>query len=139
VPLDVLDTDTVTLQQAGREHVLHRLAAVPPEAVYTTVITVREQRRGRLAVVDQVQEGPALVEAYAKLQATLRYFNQVNVLPFTPAAAEKLQDLRDQRVRIGTQDLRIAALVLSVDGILVTSNRRDFDRVAGPRIEDWKQ
>lgn len=139
MPLYVLDTDTVTFQQAGREHVLRRLAVVPPDAVYTTVITVREQRRGRLAVVDQVQEGPALVQAYAKLQATLRYFNHVNVLPFTPTAAEKLQDLRDQRVRIGTQDLRIAAMVLSVDGILVTSNRRDFDRVAGLRLEDWNQ
>ena len=63
MPLDVLDTDTVTLQQAGREHVVRRLAVVPPEAVYTTVITGREQRRGRLAVVDQGQEGPALVEA----------------------------------------------------------------------------
>jgi len=32
-----------------------------------------------------------------------------------------------------------AALVLSVDGMLVTSNRRDFDRVAGLRMEDWHQ
>ena len=37
------------------------------------------------------------------LHMRLRYFNHVNVWPCTPAAAEKLQALRDQRVRIGTQ------------------------------------
>ncbi len=38
---------------------------------------------------------------------------------------------------IGTHDLRIAAIVLSVNGILITSNRRDFDEVSGRIIEDW--
>ncbi len=137
--LYVLDTDSVTFQQAGREPVLRRLAAVPADTVYTTVITLREQMRGRLANVDRAQEGPALIHAYEQLQATLLYFCRVNVLPFTAAAAVKLADLREQKVRIGTQDLRIAAIALSVNGILVTSNRRDFDRVPGLLIEDWNQ
>jgi tRNA(fMet)-specific endonuclease VapC len=129
----------VTFQQAGREPILRRLAAVPAEAVYTTVITLREQMRGRLANLDRAQEGPALVRAYEQLQATLLYFCRVNVLPFTAAAAVSLADLRKQKVRISTQDLRIAAIVLSVNGILVTSNRRDFDQVPGLIIEDWSQ
>lgn len=129
----------MTFQQAGREPILRRLAAVPAEAVYTTVITLREQMRGRLANLDRAQEGPALVRAYEQLQATLLYFCRVNVLPFTGAAAVSLADLRKQKVRISTQDLRIAAIVLSVNGILVTSNRRDFDQVRGLIIEDWNQ
>jgi len=129
----------VTFQQAGREPILRRLAAVPAEAVYTTVITLREQMRGRLANLDRAQEGPALVRAYEQPQATLLYFCRVNVLPFTAAAAVSLADLRKQKVRISTQDLRIAAIVLSVNGILVTSNRRDFDQVPGLIIEDWNQ
>jgi len=137
--LYILDTDSVTFQQAGREPILRRLAAVPAEAVYTTVITLREQMRGRLANLDRAQEGPALVRAYEQLQATLLYFCRVNVLPFTAAAAVSLADLRKQKVRISTQDLRIAAIVLSVNGILVTSNRRDFDQVPGLIIEDWNQ
>jgi tRNA(fMet)-specific endonuclease VapC len=134
--LYILDTDTVTFQQAGREPVLRRLAAVPADAVYTTVITLREQMRGRLANVDRAPEGPALVRAYEQMQATLLYFCRVNNLPFTTAAALRLADLRDQKVRLGTQDLRVAAIVLSVNGILVTSNRRDFEQVPGLIIED---
>jgi len=135
--LYVLDTDTVTFQQAGREAVLRRLAAVPAETVHTTVVTLREQMRGRLAEVDRAPEGPALVHAYQRLRATLRYFCRVNVLPFTPDAASTVAELRERRLRVGTQDLRIAAIALSVNGILVTSNRRDFNQVPGLRIEDW--
>lgn len=136
-PQYILDTDTVTYLQAGRAAVLRRLSTVAPDAVFTTVITVREQLRGRLAAVDQAAEGPDLLLAYDRLLATVRYFTHVNVLPFSPAAAATLQRLRDQRIRIGTQDLRIAAIVLSTGGTLVTSNRRDFEKVPGLLIEDW--
>lgn len=139
MPPYILDTDTVTHQQAGRASVIQRLAAIAPDAVFTTVITVREQLRGRLAAVDQASEGPVLLLAYDRLLATVRYFAHVNVLLFSPVAAMTLQQLRQQRIRIGTQDLRIAAIVLTAGGTLVTSNRRDFEKVPGLRIEDWSR
>ena len=123
----------------GRESVLRRLTSVSPDLVFTTVVTLREQVRGRLVAVDQASEGDDLLLAYDRLLATVRYFAQVNVLPFTPAAAATLQKFRDQRIRIGTQDLRIAAIVLAVGGTLVTSNRRDFEKVPGLTIEDWNR
>jgi tRNA(fMet)-specific endonuclease VapC len=42
-----------------------------------------------------------------------------------------------QRVRIGTQDLRIAAITIVNHGILVTRNQRDFSCVPGLQFEDW--
>ncbi len=135
--LYILDTDTVSFHQAGRESVVRRLERVPAESVHTTVITFHEQMRGRLAVVSRARESADLIQAYERLQATLRYFSLINLLPFTSDALQHLERLRAEKVRIGTQDLRIAAIVLSVNGILVTSNRRDFDRVPGLVIEDW--
>lgn len=135
--LYVLDTDCVTFHQIGRETILRHLESVPAEAVYTTVITLWEQMRGRLANVNRAPGGLALIRAYEQLQATLQYFCRVNVLPFTAAAASQLAELRGHKVRIGTQDLRIAAIALSVDGVLVTSNLRHFDSVPGLVIEDW--
>jgi len=139
VSLYVLDTDTVTFLQARRELVLRRVATIAKDSLYTTVITLREQLRGRLAIVEQAPEGPALVQAYERLYATSFYFSRINVLPFTIDAVIELANLRKQKVRIGTQDLRIAALVLAVDGILVTSNRQDYDKVPGLTIEDWNR
>jgi tRNA(fMet)-specific endonuclease VapC len=137
MPNYVLDTDTVTLQQANRATILRQLERIPPTQVFTTVITLREQIRGRLAVIDRLEEDAILVHAYTQLQVTMNYFKQVPVLPFTGDALAQLQQLRRQKVCVGTQDLRIAAIVLSVDSILVTSNRRDFMKVPGLRIEDW--
>jgi tRNA(fMet)-specific endonuclease VapC len=48
-----------------------------------------------------------------------------------------LNQLRQQRIRISTLDLRIAAIVLAVDGVLVTRNLTDFQQVPSLAIEDW--
>ncbi|MEH2414390.1 type II toxin-antitoxin system VapC family toxin [Nostoc sp.] len=58
-------------------------------------------------------------------------------LGFDQYAINCYEDLIRQRIRIGTQDLRIAAITLSVNGILVTRNRKDFEKVPNLRFEDW--
>jgi tRNA(fMet)-specific endonuclease VapC len=45
--------------------------------------------------------------------------------------------LRRLRIRIGTQDLKIAAIALSRDALLLSANLRDFQRVPGLRVENW--
>jgi tRNA(fMet)-specific endonuclease VapC len=45
--------------------------------------------------------------------------------------------LRGMKTRVGTNDLAIAAITLSVAGALVTRNAVDFKRIPGLTIEDW--
>lgn len=65
------------------------------------------------------------------------YYCRVPVVPFDESAAAQYRALVAERLHVGTQDLRIAAIALSRDATLVTSNRRDFGRIPGLRIEDW--
>jgi tRNA(fMet)-specific endonuclease VapC len=59
------------------------------------------------------------------------------VLDFTQMAFEQFSALRQQCIRIGSQDLRIAAITLANTAILVTRNTRDFAQVPGLVIQDW--
>ncbi|MGB7380676.1 MAG: type II toxin-antitoxin system VapC family toxin, partial [Rivularia sp. (in: cyanobacteria)] len=67
---------------------------------------------------------------------TLGDFITIKVLDFTQEAANCYSQLLRQKIRIGTQDLRIASIVISNDGILVTRNQFDFSRVADLQFED---
>jgi len=58
-------------------------------------------------------------------------------LPFDDTAATIFDQLRAQKIRIGANDLAIAAIALSVSGVLVTRNIVDFQRVPNLQIKDW--
>jgi tRNA(fMet)-specific endonuclease VapC len=40
-------------------------------------------------------------------------------------------------VRIATLDLKIAAISVASNALLLTANRRDFEKVPGLRFENW--
>jgi tRNA(fMet)-specific endonuclease VapC len=61
----------------------------------------------------------------------------VNLLDFTQESYACYLDLKRQKIRIGTQDLRIASIALAVNGIIVTRNQQDFGQVPNLRLEDW--
>ncbi len=60
-------------------------------------------------------------------------------MPFDAAAAVIFDELRGQKLLIGTNDLAIAAVTLSSGGILVTRNAVDFGRIPNLLFEDWTQ
>ena len=133
----VLDTDILSVLQQQPERFKEHLQSIPPEQLAITIITAEEQLRGWLNKIRRAKDSDSLVRAYAKLRNTLSFFCEINILPFDTSAAVKFVDLKSQKIRIGTQDLRIAAIALSVGGVLVTRNLRDFSQVPGLIIEDW--
>jgi tRNA(fMet)-specific endonuclease VapC len=59
------------------------------------------------------------------------------VLEFDSRAAAEFERLQRLRLRIGTMDLKIAAVALTHDATVLTKNFKDFSRVPGLRVEDW--
>lgn len=51
--------------------------------------------------------------------------------------AEQFTRLKDAGTPIGANDLWIACHALAAEATLVTHNVREFQRVAGLRVEDW--
>lgn len=137
--LYVLDTDHAALLQRGHARVAQQIAAHTAHVIAVTIITAEEQLRGRLRVIRRAPSGDRLSSAYAGLRTTIEYFKSVELLDFDPPAAHRYADLRARKVRIGTQDLRIAAIVLATSSILVTRNVDDFLKVPDLQIEDWSK
>ena len=78
-----------------------------------------------------------MILAYTKLWDTLEDLKILNILKFDRDAGTIYKEFFRQRIRIGTQDLRIAAIVLANNAILVTRNHRDFSQVPDLVQEDW--
>lgn len=77
------------------------------------------------------------IPVYDRLAALIAFFQNWEVRAFDSVAADQFKALRKQRVRIGTQDLKIASIALANDALLLSANTRDFDRVPGLEVENW--
>ena len=110
--LYVLDTDMLTLYRRGHDVVLRHALTYPPEDLAITVITVEEQLSGWYALLRQVKASADLTRVYDRLVETVMFFNSTHILSFTQPAVAQYEQLRSMRLRIGTMDLRIAAIAL---------------------------
>ncbi len=93
--------------------------------------------RGWMAYIAGARSLAKQVEAYRRLRSHLDNYRQIPVLDFDKAAARIYDELHGLRIRIGTMDLKIAAIVMSLDATLLSRNQRDFAKVPGLKIEDW--
>lgn len=135
----ILDTDCFSLWQQNHSMMVQRVK-VNAENLAVTIVTVEEVIRGWFNVIRQASapsQADKLVLAYTRLWDTLDDFKILNILKFDQNAFTIYTEFRRQKIRIGTQDLRIAAIVLANNAILVTRNYRDFSQVPDLVQEDW--
>lgn len=98
---------------------------------------VEECLRGRLAALSRHQDCPQHVLAFSRLLATLELFQQFPLVTFDQACENEYQQLRKLRLRVGSQDLRIAATARVHGLVVLTRNQRDFVQIPGLVVEDW--
>lgn len=133
--MHLLDTDIVSnlLKPVPSPTLITKLAATPPEQLFTSSITLGELVYG--AYRSQARAA-TLLERIGRILVPYH-----PMLPFDASAARRYGEVRAQLERQGTPlaeaDLRIAAIALARDLILVTGNIRHFQRVSGLTIENW--
>ncbi len=67
----------------------------------------------------------------------VQLYCSINILDFDEQSAMEFQQLRKNKTRLGTMDLRIASIALATQATLLTRNLSDFIKVPGLKIEDW--
>lgn len=139
----VLDTDHISLLQRNqspeRLSILSNMGKHSQDEILTNIVSFHEQVLGCNTYISQAKSMPVLTHGYKLLAEVIDSFTSYPVLPLDLAAAGVLSQLVASRVRLKAMDLRIAAIALSVGGVLVTRNVRDFSRVPGLQFEDWSR
>jgi tRNA(fMet)-specific endonuclease VapC len=127
----VLDTDTSIWIIRAKEPYLSRSQAESPADLAISAMTLAELHFGALRSQDPKR-------ATNSLQAFLSGI--IDVLPFDEDAAEIHARFRDatRSQPIGDRDLVIASVAAAHDLTLVTGNTREFGRLPGLKLEDWK-
>ena len=137
--LYVLDTDILTLLQAGHSVVLQNISAQLPQNIAITVLSVEEQISGWYTMLRQAKQKPQLARAYRQLAASVRSLSTLTILDYDLRSISRYDSLRQLKLNVRKMDLRIAAVVLENNATLVTRNARDFKQVPGLTFVDWSQ
>lgn len=137
----LLDTDHFGVLQL-RDGDLHaalqtRMARRPRAEFAVSIISFHEQLNGWQAYLRKQRTADQVVYAYRRLENIIDDFTRWPIAPYNEEATHRFAELRKQGVRIGSMDLRIAAIALVRDDIVLTRNRVDFEKVQGLKIEDW--
>jgi tRNA(fMet)-specific endonuclease VapC len=130
----LLDTCVLSDFARGDAHTLERLKAAAPEQIAVSAVTAME-----------IEFGLALDAQRARRLAPVMHalLESVTVLPYGVEDGRATATLRAALQRkgrpIGAYDALIAGCALARGLVLVTSNEREFGRVGGLTIENWRK
>jgi tRNA(fMet)-specific endonuclease VapC len=138
----LLDTDHLSVftdERDPRHEMLNTRMDAATQQVACTIVSVEEVLRGWLAIIHRLRDVHRQIPAYVRLGQLFNVLSDWEIVAFDERAADQFTDLRRQRIRIGTMDLKIASIALVNDALLVTANLRDYSLIPELRCENWLQ
>ncbi len=135
----ILDTNHFTALVAGGALAgrISRRATETDAELFSTIVTAQEVMQGWLAAINRERAGNDQLTAYTRFHAALRDLQKLTLIPFEANAATRFHELQRRCPRSGTMDLKIAAICIAHDALLLTRNLVDFEKVPGLRVENW--
>jgi tRNA(fMet)-specific endonuclease VapC len=138
--LYILDTDHISLFLGNYPPVRDRVLQTKAECSIT-VISVQEIFNGWVGQLNRVENEAYKIEIYQRLHLTTQFIQQMSVINYEQAASDRYQQIIKVNPILAKRrlekDMRIAAIALANDAIIVTRNKRDFEQVPKLTIEDW--
>ena len=108
------------------------LIAVADKAI--PIVALEEVMRGRLDGIRRAQAGKirlSLDRAYDLFRDAIEDARPYQILPYTTAAHALVEGWQKAKIRVGTNDMRIAAICIGHGATLVTRNARDYTQLPG--------
>jgi tRNA(fMet)-specific endonuclease VapC len=138
--MTLLETDHLSVltdrRAAGNATLVRRLdLAGDPPAI--PIVAVEEQCKGWFARLGGTRDIHQQISPYERLAELFDFLAEWDIISLSETAADFFAQPRRQRVRIGSQDLRIAAIASAEGALLLSANLRDFQKVPGLRVENW--
>jgi tRNA(fMet)-specific endonuclease VapC len=129
----LLDTDTCIYALKQDRKVLDQLLATSREDIAVSVITEGELRTGAAKSSSAIKT----------LRLIENFLRPLDLIDFTSDDAVVYAHVRAKLERAGTPigplDMLIASQALARNLTLVSNNEREFRRVAGLHLENWKR
>ena len=135
------DADVLTELLAGRADFIQRAVLLSSEIQAVPVIVIEEIVRGRLNTIRWAESGKAKIgldRAYQLFQDTVADFSRFHVQAYDSQADHLFQNWKTEKIRVGTHDMRIAAICVSHDATLISRNRQDFSLLPGLKVDYWQ-
>lgn len=134
------DSDVLSSMFIGEPAISLRASLIPIDEQSVPIVVIEELIRGRLNTIRQAEAGKATVSierSYELLELTIAALRKITVLPYNSKAHSLFLQWRDQKIKVGTHDLRVAAICIAHSAKLISRNRRDFDKIPGLLVEYW--
>ena len=128
----ILDTNTLIYFFKGIGNVADKLLAASPKDIGIPAVVLYELEYG-IARSTSPRKRTKQLEELCALVAVLPFGNEEAKI-----SASIRVSLEKKGTPIGPYDVMIAGTVLSKQGILVTSNTKEFKRVPKLKITDWR-
>lgn len=129
----LLDTCTISDFIKGEEGVVSKMLSLPPFEIAVSAVSRMEVEYGLMLNEERTKKLRPKIEAF---------FEAVTLLPFTAedasTAAAIRAELKNSGIPIGPYDILLAGTALRRELIFVTSNVKEFQRVKGLKIENWR-
>jgi tRNA(fMet)-specific endonuclease VapC len=139
--MTLLDTDHINVltnpESQQRADLRARMHAAGEPLFATTAISVEEQVRGWFALINRTGDVTKQVPYYDRFVQLFSFFSHWVIMPFDELAAREFKRLRQQRIRIGTMDLKIASVALVHNAKVLSAKEGDFRQVPGLQVENW--
>jgi tRNA(fMet)-specific endonuclease VapC len=127
-----LDTNTCIYFLNGKyENIKNKILSIPPNEISIPAIVKAELLTVAYKILKKEENTEKVEEFLAPFE----------IVPFSDLMTYIYADIRyETEVKgesVGPNDLFIAAIVKFNDGIFVTNNVKEFERIKGLKIENW--